>query len=213
MKIHGTAKGAALSTKHFGVAFGGAAAAFDDTDLKAYWKFSAASGDIPNSSESDESLGSGAALQVTGNGYQDGSPPIGNSMSFNGVDEDAVAGTSLTQFKYLHNGSLWTNVWWAKNGRDGGKFFGTISSNQEGLKVRIEASGSVEFAIYNGSGVNTVSGTNSSANFVPDSLNWYFYVFSWDYTLGSLNFKLRRDNGNQETKNKSGTVPSDGDSG
>jgi len=43
MKIHGTAKGGALSKKDFGVAFGGGAAAFTPTDiddLQAWWDFS-----------------------------------------------------------------------------------------------------------------------------------------------------------------------------
>ena len=45
MKIHGTAKGGALSTKDFGVAFGGAAATAGTVpntvdDLYAWWDFS-----------------------------------------------------------------------------------------------------------------------------------------------------------------------------
>ena len=215
MKIHGTAKGGALSKKDFGVAFGGGGggAAINDADLKSYWKFNEASGDILNSSESDESLGSGAALQVTGAAYKDGSPPVGNSMHFDGVNDFALAGSSLSQFVFLHDvGAKWSQVWWAKWGElTGDRVFGTMSTGA-GYRMRAESNGSFEVAMNNAAGQAITSGNNTSTNYVPAINTWYFFCFRWDQTLSdSQNFKFRRNDDNTEYLAKTGNTPTDDD--
>ena len=88
-------------------------APFDDTDLKAYWKFNETSGDIIESSQAAAALGSAADLQVTGATYSDVTSPFGYGLSFNGTNGFAQAGTSLSQFNFMHlAGAAWTVNYW-----------------------------------------------------------------------------------------------------
>ena len=64
----------------------------DDTDLKAYWKFDEASGDIIEVSQAAAALGSAADLQVSG-ATHGATGIIGDALSF--ITDDFVqAGTS-----------------------------------------------------------------------------------------------------------------------
>jgi hypothetical protein len=88
MKIHGTAQGGAVSKKDFGVAFSsnGGNGGFDDTGLKAYYKFDAASGAIDNQSESDDSIGTDGDMAITGATYgQTGI--LDDALSFDGSND------------------------------------------------------------------------------------------------------------------------------
>ena len=133
MKIHGTAKGGALSKKDFGVAFGGGGnGGFDKSDIIAYYNFDNDTGALINEATSDNGFddgsgddndgtnGSGVTLDVTGiidkaydydatsNGYTD-------------VGDDIISGT----------GDYTINVWLyhdLESGNDAGLFGGT---NQE----------------------------------------------------------------------------------
>ena len=88
----------------------------DYSELKVYWKFNESSGDIINQAAavgSTASLGSGADLQVSGASYNNSNTPF-NTMNFDGTD-DAVAGSSTSQFNFLHDGSKWTIAFWLEN--------------------------------------------------------------------------------------------------
>jgi len=116
MKIHGTAKGGALSTKDFGVAFGGAAAIpFDKTELLSYHKFNESSPDnIINQAESvgsTDSLGSAADIIITGATY-DVDGILGKALSFDGVNDYGNIGTSLNQYGFVYGTDDWSFNWW-----------------------------------------------------------------------------------------------------
>ena len=60
----------------------------DDSDLKFYGKFSESSGDIINQSESSDSLGDSADIEITGATYNQSSfADWSSSMYFDGVDD------------------------------------------------------------------------------------------------------------------------------
>jgi len=78
MKIHGTAKGGALSKKDFGVAFSAAAAAgFDKSNIKVYYNFDNATGNLINQATS-------------ANGFSDGTGSTNNGTNAGGVTQDVT---------------------------------------------------------------------------------------------------------------------------
>jgi len=219
MKIHGTAKGAALSTKDFGVAFGGASItpSFDDTDLKGYWKFNEASGNIINVSESGDSLGSGADISMTDGTYGETGAPLGDSVLFDGSTAYGEYGTSLSQFNFMHNSSsIWTLAFWAKWASvDIDEYFlATKTNNDSGTPgFSIRTGSNSQFRTYIVTGSATPLSKTTTNNFIPDFTSWYFYTMTWDESLGSENYKIRRDNANEETGDKGAGALSDSNAG
>jgi len=219
MKIHGTAKGGALSTKDFGVAFGGAAVTpFDDTDLKSYWKFDTnpTSGDISNVSEADASLGSGADLQVTGAIF-DTTSPFDYGISLDGSDDYLVSGTSLSQFNFLHlTGAAYSiNAWVLFP--DPATSFGYIMNTNEvddlkmGMVWKVDAlppNGALRIGTTtNGSNAAYLAGAD--LNFIPSLDTWYMITVTVDYSAGSGAASSQfRDGGNKSTTGTlAGSIP------
>jgi hypothetical protein len=207
MKIHGTAKGAALSTKDFGVAFGGATVTpFDDTGLKAYYKFDETSGDIIEQSESDVALGSSADIQITGSPtYDDPSAPdsFSASMLFDGSTALGIAGSSTSQFNFLSKGDIQSTVcmWIRQLSVPSGGFepcwidsSGSTASNV-GCAFLQYPTMKLLYYISNGSGAHYAL-LDCGDDYIPDVTLWHFYVGTFDYDLGSNNQKMRRDNSN-----------------
>jgi len=214
MKIHGTTKGGALSKKDFGVAFGGGAAGFDDTALKAYWKCDAASSPLLNASESDVDLGSAANVAVTNGSFQTGSPPLSNGVLFNGTSAYGVAGTSVSQWDYFHDTSaLFTLAFWFKlAGITENDFFfaNTDGSDAQGFRFRMsENDPAAAFQLEIKSDSAAIVNATTTITFIPDSTNWYFYTITYSQALSSDNLVFRRDNSNEETFNKTGNTPVD----
>jgi len=217
--IYGSAAGANViyGKNNTGVAFSvaGAVTPFDDTDLKCYWRFNEESGDIINQSQSDADLGSGADLQVTGGTYQTGSPPVGNSLEFDGVDDLAIAGTSVSQWNFMHSTTAkWTMAFWFKASSVANvmTFFTTAQTSlARGFTLRTNGSAAKIYLLaYNGTAQYLAA--FSSADYVPGTDNWHFYVITHDQTLANTNTVMRRDNANEETMNKLAVTPVNGDS-
>ena len=160
MKIHGTAKGGAISKKDFGVAFSSAGSVepLDDENLVGYWKFNESSGNIINVSESDESLGSAANISMTGGTYDvTGTPSgIGNGVTFDGTDDYGTFGTSTSQFNFMHNTSaVWTLAWWMKLNEIGSDdtFCATkinTDGGTDGYSIRLRSDNKLSTFIING---------------------------------------------------------------
>ena len=214
MKIHGTEKGGALSKKDFGVAFsagnGGGGLGYDE-NLKAYWKCSGASTPIENSSISEESLGSAADWTVTNGTFQQGSPPLNTALEFDDGDTYAKAGTSLSQFNFMHDTTaLFSLVWWMKLSalNPDAQFINTTqASTKAGMGITLNVDESMSFRIYNAAGEATAA--NTAADFIPNATNWFFYCFRYNESLANTNAVWRRDDGNEETNNKGAASPSD----
>ena len=213
MKIHGTAKGGAESKKDFGVAFGAGAAGFDDSDLKAYWKFAGDDTPIVNSSQSDESLGSNADMAITNGSYETGSPPVNDGAVFFNDASSAygIAGTSTSQWNFHHNTSpLFTWVVWVKFvsvGHD--DVFFSDGDGTEAQLFRMRLSGDDAFELFVRSNSNTMISATTSNNSIPDTTDWHMYSFSFDFSLANTNYVFRRDNANEETFNKTASTGSD----
>ena len=187
----------------------------DDSELKAYWKCDEASTPILNSSVSDDSLGSAAQWAVTNGTFATGSPPLNTALEFDGGDTYAKAGTSLDQWNFMHDTSaLFTMVWWLKltSLNPDAQFINTTQSSvQAGMGITLNTDESMSFRIYNKAGEATAVST--SASFMPDADNWYFYTLRYNESLGSTNAVWRRDDANQETGNKGAASPSDDNAG
>ena len=107
MKIHGTAKGGALSTKDFGVAFGGAAAAFSPTDISDLFAWYDAS-DIDTITKSGANVVSNWANKegTSSRDLDDGNAdPLWVSADRNGLDVINFASN-----KFLETSSAWSAI-------------------------------------------------------------------------------------------------------
>ena len=123
------------------------------SELKAYWKFNETSGDIVNQSTSvgsTDSLGTGADLQVTGATYNNSNTPF-NTMNFDGTNDVAIAGTSLSQFNFMHNGGKWTVSMWASINSitdEGLLFSNQTGTNTYSAGILQGGDGSFTFRVY-----------------------------------------------------------------
>mgnify|MGYP003141223018 CR=1 FL=1 len=205
MKIHGTAKGGAVGKKDFGVAFGGGAVEpINDENLAAYYKFNETSGNILNSSESDESVGSAAAFEVTGASYNVGESPLGYAMTFDGTNDVIKVATSKSIFNFMHNTSaVFTVCLWLKITSGSDKFILVDDENGTGFKLGSNSSGNLRFYTYNGTS-DEVAGTLSDNDAFPDTTNYYFYVLTYDESLASDNANLYRNASLIHTQSKTG---------
>jgi len=193
-------------------------APMDDSDLKAYWKFNETSGDILNSSVSGDSLGSSADLTVNGATYNQTDSPsgFGYSMLFDGVNDYCGVG-SASIFNFMHNtSSLFTFIFWAKATTissnmvwwDGGN---STCSNRIGSLIQEASNDRINFKIANGAGDPLVASDLTSNNYIPDN-DWHMYAVMWDYSAGSNQYKITRDNNNLHQANKDSGTPTDSNS-
>jgi len=203
-----------IPSSAFSGANGGGGLGYDE-NLKAYWKCSGASTPIENSSVSDESLGSAADWTVTNGTFQQGSPPLNTALDFDDGDTYAEAGTSLSQFNFMHDTSaLFTVVWWMKLSslNPASQFMNTTqSSSQVGMGITLNTNEGFSYRIYNAAGEATAA--NTPADFMPNATNWFMYCFRYNESLANTNAVWRRDDGNEETNNKGAAAPSDSNAG
>ena len=230
MKIHGTAKGGALSKKDFGVAFGGGGGSLiDGTGLKAYYRFTESSTPFENLAGNvtdNDSIGTDADLDVNNGGDADHieyaeSTVAGNIPSVakwvrTSVNDGAYADASTaSDWNFLHYGASsgsvkWTVCFWLKiTNTENNTMIVSTTQNDEGDKGL-----QIYLTNWNGAGVELgvigrrgVSGTSYvqgilGVDYIVDDDDWYFYSLTFDETLGSANLKVKRDNSNLVTANK-----------
>jgi len=210
MKIHGTAKGGALSKKDFGVAFGGGAApaSLSDTSLKVYWKFNESSSPVVNKSEATASLGT-AADMVVSNGTFSQSGIIGNALQFNGTSTNGVVGTSKSQFNFLNSEAydFTINLWFKKSNA-------AENLNQQILSTRTSDTGATiqfnDVTTEEVIGVRLEQNTNLFMNgdplALPQDINWHMLTFKGKADTDEVSCQL--DNGTAATISEGGTPPS-----
>ena len=180
----------------------------DDTGLKAYWKFNETSGDIINVSESGVDLGSAADLQVTGATYnQGGITDLNYSMLYDGTNDFSVAGSSVSQFNFLHNDSYeFTMAFWGKilswDGLD--MIWSTaneLASAYIGFGLRAQSSGSLYYHFANGTNQNRFKGSISGFN--TDGA-FHFYVITGDKSDSTDSLEMWEDGSSMGTASNSG---------
>ena len=196
----------------FNIGQGAAAAAsepFDDTGLKAYWKFNESSGDIINQSESSVDLGSSADIQVTGVTYEDGGSPLGTGVSFDGTDDFGVAGSSLSNFNFLHNSTAaWTICMWAQLTKGDDRYIMSTSEGGTGIGLKLGMN-TTDFRIYTQNGSDElIASFSGTSGFIPNASSWYFYCFTFGDALSGANFKATRNDANLESSGISANTPS-----
>jgi len=214
--IYGSAAGANViyGKNNTGVAFTSATAGFDDSKLMAYWKFNESSGNIGNSSQSSDSLGSDGDLIMTGGTYEQ-SAPLGstNALLFDGTDDFGVVSSgsnTLSQFNFIQEGQS-TICFWMKLVSSYNYSFMFINndwSSQAGtlLFMTKNAScgttcGTLQQPINNGAPLDpdsqivdmAVGGSNFG--YVPDITDYYFYTIRVDVDLTTDTGIWHRNNG------------------
>jgi len=211
MKIHGTAKGGAISKKDFGVAFGGGAApaSLSDTSLKAYWKFNESSSPVENKSVSDETLGTAADMTVS-NGTFDQTGIIGEAVSWDGSTTQGIVGSSLSQFNFLHSDAydFTINLWYKK-------LNAAEDLNQQIMSSRNTTNGftmqfdditlSKLFGVTCEQNNNTFISSHPGIGEIPQDTDWHMQSWYGNATDATVKFKL--DNGTAITVTE-GTAPS-----
>ena len=190
---------------------------FDDSKLKAYWKFDEGSGTVYNVSEGTEDLGSDADITMNGGTYSVATDmgDLGTGVTFDGTDDSGYCGSNLSQWNYISNTSgLASFFFWAKflSAPSEETFIGTVytEGTQIGLLIRIHSTMKMLWHISRGTDATRTISVSSGNNYIPDTTNWHSYCYTYDYG-GSPPLHLKRDNANEITGNlASGTnTPSD----
>lgn len=175
-----------------------------DTDLKVYWKFNEASGDIINVSESAADLGSAADLQVTG-ATHGATGIIGDALSFDAVNDKAVAGTSTSQFNFFHQSTaLFTIVMWVKTNNAPTNSENLMTTRPGGATTGIlytfETTRRLSFIIKTGS-VNPIDFLSSN-NFLSNDNAFHMLLAEYEDGRAGDDFGYSEDNGAPETQNR-----------
>ncbi len=189
--------------------------AFDDTDLKAYWKFEASATPVPNDSQSAADLGTAADLDMTGATHVAAGGIIGDSWDFDGVNDNGIAGSSLSQFNFLHNASYLAtiNLWYKKNSASPGgtrTLFGTArGANDIGFEIFLDDTAAQDFNI------DIVRGSSprvheiiTVTNQIPQDVNWHMITVRSDNGSTLMDFTLDGANGSVESSTTEGAAPS-----
>lgn len=187
---------------------------FDDTSLKAYYKFNESSGNIINQSESAADLGSAADITITGATYS-ATGIIGNALSFDGTNDYGECGTSLSQWNFLHDtNASWTICFWMKAlSAMGSQENGIIDTNGASASftgLSIYGTTTQQLAVFIANGSTAVLQFGTGNNYIPDTTNFHFYTITYDHSLGSNNMTIKRDDANVQNATKTGNTPSSG---
>ena len=192
---------------------------FDDTALKAYYKFEASSTPVTNDSQSAADLGADANLIMLG-ATQQGSGIIGNCWNFDGVDDEGLASAlGLTAWEFIYGASyLWTlNFWYKLNLADEdtiGFLYATTSgsTNDKGFAIAYDNRSSVPrdhtILIHQlgGASENTYA-LISAAGFFPSDTDWHMITIRSSNVTNDLKYQI--DNGSTTTQAE-GVAPTNG---
>ena len=173
--------------------------AFDLSELKSYWKFNEASGDIVNQATSvgsTDSLGTSADLQTSGVSY-DETGIIDKSILYNGSSNTSIAGSSVSQFNFIRNTTATATIvfWYKQTALDGDNAFLTQVCNgaggQVGMQIekRNSSTNKRQLTINNYNGSNSVN-TITSDTFFPADLNWHMLSIRFNYSASTMTCKI-----------------------
>jgi len=215
--IYGSASGANViyGKNNIGVAFGGAVAPFDDTDLKAYYRFNETSGNIINQSESDDTIGSSADIIMTGGTYNQSQLPFGYSLLFDGVDDLGNLGTSLSQWNFMHDTTAaYSSVFWIRfvSNANNEFVYGNIHTDDIGAGQYLREQSNQVLSHYETNGTLTIVYSNTATSYFANDTDYMISV-TYDQSLSTLNSKVRINNGSLTTGNKTAATPSSGNAG
>ena len=197
MKIHGTAKGGALSKQDFGVAFSaGSSTGISDADLKVYWKCNETETPVENKSTSSDSLGTAANMATTNVTFGE-TGILGESILFDGSSYGNV-GTSVSQFNFCHvTDHKWSIAFWYKSTNAPSAFetiFATAANStggNVGFVIALHSSRRFFIDMFDGNAsAAPLDDDLTGDNIIPNDDDWHFFVFTFDATLASENLKI-----------------------
>ena len=160
------------------------------TGCKAYYKFDSTSGGLTNQATSAngfaDGLGSNVDGTVTGATTSTDKKLGTNSYLFDG--NDYVVCGSTSDFNFVHKtGHTVTVAFWFKqsNAPSGGELIigtaSTSTTNSTGFYIGSHTSGRIFFALYDGDSTTApLDDYLTGNNIIPDTSNWYHYVFTFD---------------------------------
>lgn len=174
------------------------AVVFNKSQLKAYYKFNEASGNILNKATDVGSVDSFTSedLVVTGATYS-AAGKIGNSLSFDGVNDKAV-GAAVANWKLLSNANTFTfSIWIKYTGtwiNDNAWLASCDNSANQGMIFDARDTGDVRFVSIRAG----VADFNDFWNTNLADANWHHYVIRYDHAATQIELWL--DGVNQGTK-------------
>ena len=195
---------------------------FDLSDLKTYWKFNELDGgevkNVATDVGSSDSLGTGADCTVNGMTIDGSSAsPFGYAGAFDGTNDYCVAGSSTSQFNFMHNQSaLWTiNYWFYSNIGTVQQAFCTMNDNSgsnRGISQSLPPSSGGDddlgwaCGIYNGSAGYPISMEDLGSIFSEGE--WHMATGTYDQSLANTNLVYYADGSEEGTTDKSSATPS-----
>lgn len=172
-----------------------ATSTISDVGLKALWNMNEASGNLLNTSESDNAMSDSYLATAGTTGYGATGHISGlDSYDYAGGDGDkAVANNTKSDYDFLtKTNALFTLMWWSQFDSTSGAddLFGTGGSTSSDLSIRYRGVVDDKFAIFladEGEQLTTLTVSNT---------NWHFYMLQYDNSVGTL--KMSVDNGTVE---------------
>ena len=187
----------------------------DDTQLRAYYKFSETSSDIINVSESGESLGNSVDISMTGGTYNQSELPLGYSLLLDGINDYGTLSSSLSLWNFLHSSSATYSIaFWIRfvSHAEDDYVLASIYTNDQGAGImcpRIESDSKLR---HNGTNASTNVYINTSATSYIANATDYFFTFTYDQSLSSGNATTFKNGTETNSDNKTAATPLDGDS-
>jgi len=178
---------------------GGFNSLYGDTGLKAYWKFNAASGNIPNESIDASAI---ANSELVPNGATHGATGlIGDALSFDGTNDDAQADNSnLSDWDFLHtSGGSFSAVAWvyADNWTGNGAILSCFNADtaQNGFFLSVDSDGTVRVDISNN--LSLVAEVSKNTSGTVGTGGWHMISTTFDDSANVLTVRI--DNNTRET--------------
>jgi len=200
MKIHGTAKGGALSKKDFGVAFSAAGGNgdFDVDDLKCYYKFDEASGDLLNKAEDAGSSDSNDVDMTNTNVTQNVTGLIDKGYDYDGSDDISIESAASTDFEFMYNTSsgLFSFIGWVKPNSTGVTssqiiFDNSNVENSTGTGLHITGTeGQRKLSWFLSKADNTDYTLTTPDNSYPNTTDWRMIFISWQASDGAVQMSI-----------------------
>lgn len=175
----------------------------DVDELKAYYKFDEASGNLINQATavgSSDSLGTAADGVGSGGRTYGESGIIDDSILFNGTNGYFTISTDPSIFNFMQGaGSTFSiNVWYKKPsvGADLGMFFGQNQGSGTDAQERgcaLFTNSVTSITCYLSTGETNYYVNGSVANTIVNDTNWNMLTITYDEDGGSNNFKVYKN--------------------
>jgi len=189
------------------------------TELKAYYKYNGLSTPIVNQATAVGSVdgitpSTDADVDMVG-GLFNQTGILGESVFFNGTSDSGQAGSSTSQFNFLHDTSMnWTvNYWYKTDGAQTESNAYVIqtadSANSIGFAISHSSTGTLRLDINQGGGTAVITAISTAA-FLPVDNQFHFVTITYDQSLGTENCRMYVDNVEDFNSpfNKTGNAPS-----